>query len=317
MPDLVCVTRGSLLARTQTGHVVEDLRRAHQGIAIDTRELTTTGDRRQDVPLPQIGGKGLFTHELEQALLSGAADFAVHSLKDLPTELPEGLTLAAVPARQEARDALVLPAGHAPVSAEDVLRILPAGAKVGTSSLRRVAFLRHHRPDLSLEPVRGNLDTRLRKLDEGQYQALILAAAGLHRLGLAERITALLPVDLSVPAPGQGALGIEARADDERVLGCLSAIDDPATHHAVIAERHFLDALGGGCQTPCGAHAVPEGSSLVLTVAIASPDGTEMITRTAVGPARESAALGADLAAALLASGAGRLLAEAPTADHG
>lgn len=310
MPDLVCVTRGSLLARTQTGQVVEDLRRAHQGIAIDIRELTTTGDRRQDVPLPQIGGKGLFTHELEQALLSGAADFAVHSLKDLPTELPEGLALAAVPVRQEARDALVLPAGHAPVSAEDVVRILPAGAKVGTSSLRRVAFLRHHRPDLSLEPVRGNLDTRLRKLDEGQYQALILAAAGLHRLGLAERITALLPVDLSVPAPGQGALGIEARADDERVLGYLSAIDDPATHRAVIAERHFLDALGGGCQTPCGAHAVPEGSSLVLTVAIASSDGTEMITRTAVGPAKEAAALGADLAAALLASGAGRLLAE-------
>ncbi|NUP99094.1 MAG: hydroxymethylbilane synthase, partial [Armatimonadetes bacterium] len=238
MPSLTVVTRGSLLARTQTGHVVAELQALHPDLAVTVRELTTQGDRRLDVPLPEIGGKGLFTSELEQALLSGEADVAVHSHKDLPTELPDGLVIGAVPARAEARDALVLPQNGAPEAvAGGVLPLLAAGARVGTSSLRRAAFLRHRRPDLQIEGVRGNLDTRLRKLDEGQYEALVLAAAGLFRLDWAARISQLLPLELSVPAPAQGALAIECRAGDQRVLDLLAAIDHATTRQAVAAER--------------------------------------------------------------------------------
>ncbi len=309
MPDLVVVTRGSLLARTQTGQVVDALVAAHPGLVVEVRELSTTGDRRQDVPLPQLGGKGLFTRELEQALLAGEADLAVHSLKDLPTELPEGLTLGAVPARVEPRDALVLPAGAAPPPVGGPLGRLGVGWRVGTSSLRRTAFLRHTRPDLRPEPVPGNLGTRLRKLDEGQYQALVLAAAGLLRVGWGERITALLPDEVAVPAPAQGALGLEARAGDDRVRELLAAIDDGPTRAAVTAERAFLSALGGGCQVPVGAYAEPAGQGLVLTGAVAMPDGTMVLRRTACGPAAAAEDLGRGLAAALLAEGADRLLA--------
>lgn len=308
MPTIRVVTRGSLLARTQTEQVVADLRAAHAGLEVEILELTTKGDVRLDKPLPELGGKGLFTYELEQALLGGDADFAVHSLKDLPTDLPAGLTLGAVPRRAEGRDALVLPAGATPPDG-DPLASLPAGATIGTSSPRRVAFLRHRRPDLQFADIRGNLDTRLRKLDEGQYQAIILAAAGLTRLGWQERISALLPLEISVPAPGQGALGIETRADDERIADLLAAIENPATRQAVVAERTFLAALGGGCSTPCGAHAVPAAEGLVLTAGIAAPDGIDALFRTAVAPAAEADRLGRELAEAMLAAGGARLLA--------
>lgn len=305
--DLVIATRGSRLALTQTNAVADLLRAAHPGLTVAIRELTTTGDRRRDVPLPEVGGKGLFTKELEQALLSGEADLAVHSLKDLPTELPAGLTLAAVPARECPFDAVVLPAGSARGEA-DPLGLLPAGATVGTGSVRRVAFLRHVRPDLDLQPVRGNVDTRLRKLDEGQFHALVLAAAGLRRLGFGERITALVPLEVAVPAPGQGALGLEARADDHRVLSLLAPLEDAAVRAAVTAERSLLEALGGGCNVPCGAYAEPHGDGLLLTAAVASPDGTARLQRAAVGAQSEAAALGKGLATALLAAGADRLV---------
>ncbi len=309
MRPVVVVTRGSLLARTQTGHVVAALSAAWPEHVFDTTTLTTQGDRRQDAPLPQIGGQGVFTGELEQALVAGRADCAVHSLKDLPTQLAAGLALAAVPAREEARDALVLPSGVTPpVDTAGVLGLLPVGARVGTSSLRRQAWLRHQRPDLRLEPVRGNLDTRLRKLDEGTYDALVLAAAGLHRLGWAERITGLLPLDEFIPAPGQGALAVQGRTDDAAVLALLAALEHPPTRAAVTAERAFLAAFGAGCQLPLGAHAEVVGDGLVLRVAVAPADGSELLTRTAVAPLAQAAELGRSLAAALRAEGAERLL---------
>jgi hydroxymethylbilane synthase len=309
VPDLTVVTRGSLLARTQTAWIVAQIEAAHPGLAVIIAERTTSGDRVQDRPLPEVGGKGLFTLELEEALRGGEADLAVHSLKDLPTALPDGLCLGAVPPREDARDALILPAGRSVEAVgEDPLRLLAPGARVGTSSTRRAAILRHRRPDLVIDTVRGNLDTRLRKLDEGQYDAILLAAAGLNRLGWGARISALLPVDLFVPAPAQGALGLECRAGDGRVLDLLAAVDHGPTRAAVSAERAFLAALGGGCLLPVGAHAVVDGEALALTVAVASPDGTELMTRTAVGPAVDATALGEKLAAVLLAEGAGRLL---------
>ncbi|MBI2301518.1 MAG: hydroxymethylbilane synthase [Armatimonadetes bacterium] len=304
--DLIIATRGSRLALVQSEQIAACLRAAHPGLSVGLLTITTSGDRNQSAPLPAIGGKGLFTEELEQALLRGDADLAVHSLKDLPTELPAGLTLAAVPPRDVPLDAVVLPVG-VPAESDDALRLLEPGFRVGTSSLRRQAFLRHRRPDLGLEPVRGNLDTRLRKLDEGQFDALVLAAAGLRRLGWAERISGLLAAEVSVPAPGQGALGIEARAD-ARVLDLLGVLEDPAARAAVTAERAFLAALGTGCQTPCGAYARPEGDGLVLLGAVARPDGTELMLREAAGPASDAAALGHGLAQALLAEGAARLL---------
>jgi len=301
-------TRGSLLARTQTGQVVDALRAAHPGLTVEIVELTTSGDRIQDRPLPEVGGKGLFTLELEEALRQGRADVAVHSLKDLPTALADDLVLAAVPKREDPRDALVLPQGSAAQASDDPLRLLAPGVLVGTSSTRRVAMLRHRRPGLAVEPVRGNLDTRLRKLDEGRYAALLLAAAGLRRLGWGERISALLPPAVCMPAPAQGALGLEARAGDEAVLSRLAAVNDPLSHAAVTAERALLTALGGGCLVPVGALATVEGEALVLQAAIASPDGTQLLERTAVGPLAAPEDLGRQLAQALLAAGAERLL---------
>ena len=211
----------------------------------------TTGDKITDVPLAKVGSKGLFTKEIEEALLDGRADIAVHSLKDLPTELPAGLVLAAVPEREDARDALVGSCAGG----------LPPGARVGTSSLRRAAQLRKLRPDLTLESVRGNLDTRLRKLDEGQYDAILLAAAGLKRLGWGDRIAELLPVEIMCPAVGQGALAIETRSSGAGFEACRG-LDHAATHAAVAAERGLLQALGGGCQVPIGAYATVEGERL-------------------------------------------------------
>ena len=289
---LVIASRGSQLALWQARWVESQLKAAGHECRIEI--IKTTGDKITDVPLAQVGGKGLFTKEIEEALLDGRAQLAVHSLKDLPTELPEGLVLAAVPVRQDARDAVI---GR-------TLAELPQGAKVGTSSLRRSAQLRHLRPDLAIESVRGNLDTRLRKLDEGHYDAILLAAAGLNRLGWAERIAELLPADVMCPAVGQGALAIETVAG----FALPPVLDDAATHTAVLAERAVLHALGGGCQVPIGAHATVSGGRLRIQGIVAAADGSRIIRASGEGEAAKSVELGRSLAAELMELGARELL---------
>jgi hydroxymethylbilane synthase len=289
---LVIASRGSQLALWQARWVASQLTSAGQECRIEI--IKTTGDKITDVPLAKVGTKGLFTKEIEEALLDGRADLAVHSLKDLPTELPEGLVLAAVPEREDPRDAVV----------GKKLADLPLGAKVGTSSLRRAAQLRQLRPDLQVESVRGNLDTRLRKLDEGQYDAILLAAAGLKRLGWGDRIAELLSPDQMCPAVGQGALAIETRAGSNAV----AMLDHADTHTAVLAERAVLGALGGGCQVPIGAYAtVSEGRVHILAI-VAAPDGTQVIRAESEGPSTEPQQIGARVAADLLTRGARQIL---------
>jgi hydroxymethylbilane synthase len=289
---LVIASRGSQLALWQARWVAAQLTEAGQPCRIEI--IKTTGDKITDVPLSKVGGKGLFTKEIEEALLDGRADLAVHSLKDLPTELPEGLVLAAVPPREDPRDAIV---GRP-------LAELPQGAKVGTSSLRRAAQLRQLRPDLVVESVRGNLDTRLRKLDEGQYAAILLAAAGLKRLGWADRIAELLDPAAMCPAVGQGALAIETRAGSD----VAAPLDHAATHTAILAERALLCALGGGCQVPIGAHATVTSGRVSLLAIVAAPDGSQIIRASAEGPATDATALGRSVAQELLARGAREIL---------
>lgn len=277
-------TRASKLALTQAQWAADRLMAAHPGLACQLVHITTTGDRQRSQPLPQIGGKGLFTRELEDVLLRGDIQLAIHSLKDLPTQLPGGLVVAAVPERAPANDALI--------SAECGVRSaecqgkrprlfeLPPGARIGTSSPRRAAQLRLARPDLCCEPIRGNLDTRLRKLAEGQFDAIVLAFAGLMRLGMADAATEVLPFDLMLPAPGQGALAIEAVAGSE-AAALAAAIADPAATLATTAERALLDALGGGCSMPLGAYA-----ELVEEQEEVRGRGTRRRTRTIGGEAR-------------------------------
>src|SRR2546422_2212401 len=245
---IIIGTRGSKLALWQAGWVRDQL--AAQGHEVEIKVIKTTGDRLGNVPLTQSGTKGLFIKEIEEALGAGAIDLAVHSLKDLPTEQPPGLGVAAVPSRADARDALIS-SGARPLAA------LPPGSRVGTGSLRRQSQLRALRGDLEAVPVRGNVDTRLKKLERGEYDALILAAAGLERLGLSERGTQYFAVDEMCPAVGQGALAIETREGDDRIEQAVMPLDDPRTHEAVRAERAMLPCLGGGCQTPTAAHASP------------------------------------------------------------
>lgn len=291
-PVLTIGSRGSQLALWQARHIQAQL--SELGVETRIEIIRTTGDKITDVPLAKVGGKGLFTKEIEEALLDGRIDLAVHSLKDLPTELPEGLALAAIPEREETADALI----------GARLDDLPAGACVGTSSLRRAAQLRALRPDLVIENIRGNLDTRLRKLDEGQYHAILLAAAGLRRLGWAGRIAELLTADRMVPAVGQGALAIETRAGGPALELC-KALDHAPTRAAVTAERALLAALGGGCQVPIGAHArVGEDGVLRLTAVVAHPEGHTLLRHEDEGPAGEAEALGRRAAEALLNSGA-------------
>jgi hydroxymethylbilane synthase len=292
---LVIASRGSQLALWQARWVEAQL--AALGHACRIEIIKTTGDKITDVPLAKVGGKGLFTKEIEEALLDGRADLAVHSLKDLPTELPEGLALAAVPPREDPRDALV----------GTRLADLPLGARVGTSSLRRAAQLRKVRPDLQVESVRGNLDTRLRKLDQGQYDAILLAAAGLKRLGWADRIAEILNPAVMCPAVGQGALAIETRAAGNGFEAC-APLDDAATHAAVSAERAVLASLGGGCQVPIGAHATVANGQLRLMAVVASPDGAELIRAEAEGAADCAVALGRALGGELLKQGARAIL---------
>ena len=292
---LVIASRGSQLALWQARWVAGQL--AARGHECRIEIIKTTGDKITDVPLAKVGTKGLFTKEIEEALLDGSADLAVHSLKDLPTELPAGLVLAVVPPREDPRDAVV----------GKRLADLPSGAKVGTSSLRRAAQLRKLRPDVVVESVRGNLDTRLRKLDEGRYDAILLAAAGLKRLGWGDRIAEILEPDIMCPAVGQGALAIETRASGAGFDAC-AALDDSATHSAVAAERGVLGALGGGCQVPIGSHAEVDGARVTVTGVVVSPDGSELVRAQAEGPASDAAAVGARLGAELLARGARRIL---------
>lgn len=322
---LTIATRRSKLALAQSHWIKSQLEALEPGLEVVLREYVTRGDRIQNVPLNEVGGKGLFTKEIEDALLAGEADLAVHSLKDLPSELPPGLTLAAVPVREDPRDALVLPAGPPASEAADRASLdpgacgtsaagelkglpLPLGTRVGTSSLRRMAQLRYLRPDLVLESVRGNVDTRLRKLDEGQYGALLLAAAGLRRLGLAERISLPLPVEISIPAPGQGALGLEARAEDAATLGLLARLADPETHTCVRAERALMDAVGGGCSVPLGSYARILGDRLELLGVLAAPDGSRLVREQLTGPASDPEGLGNSLAARLLGEGGREIL---------
>jgi len=292
---IVIGSRGSQLALWQARHIASCL----QKLGVETRLeiVKTTGDKITDVPLAQVGGKGLFTKEIEDALLAGTIDLAVHSLKDMPTGLPTGLTLAAIPEREDPRDALI----------GKPLAELSAGSKVGTSSLRRAAQLHALGRELVIENLRGNVDTRLRKLDEGQYDAIVLAAAGLRRLGWADRIRELIEPDIMCPAAGQGALAIETRDDGGAGHEIARKLDHASTNAAVTAERALLAKLEGGCQVPIGAHAHFEGSALYLIAMVASPDGTRVMRDTASGTG-DPAALGKQLGERMLAAGARDIL---------
>ena len=290
-------SRGSKLALWQANWVQNQL--AAAGHAVEIRIIKTTGDKLANLSLAPSGTKGLFIKEIEEALLAGEVDVAVHSLKDLPTEEPEGLCVAAVPRREDARDVLI-----AGVPCAE----LKPGARVGTSSLRRQVQLRHLRHDLELVPMRGNLDTRLRKLDGGDCDALVLAAAGMHRLELGERIRQYFAVEQICPAVGQGALAIEIRRDDDPMRSAVTPLDDPATHSAIRAERAALRHLGGGCQAPIAAHARLENGELHLAGMVAHADGSRLLRSAAVGPACDPEGVGTALAESLLHQGARAIL---------
>jgi hydroxymethylbilane synthase len=284
-------TRRSKLALAQSYWVKARLEALEPGLTVELREYVTRGDRIQDVPLNQVGGKGLFTKEIEDALLSGEADIAVHSLKDLPSELPTGLILGAVPEREDPRDIVALPGAAVDQPSGSAFPVRHGG-RVGSSSLRRSAQIRAARPDLQVESVRGNVDTRLRKLDEGQYDALILAAAGLRRLGLEARISWAVPVEISTPAPGQGALGLECRASDDDTRALLARLEDADTRRCVAAERALMDSLGGGCSVPLGGLASVENGALEMIAVVALPDGSQVLRASASGPLDAPEALG-------------------------
>ncbi len=296
-------TRRSPLALWQANHVAALLRAREPGLEVQLREITTRGDRILEVPLAQVGGKGLFVKEIEDALLAGEAEVAVHSMKDLPAVLAPGLAVGAVPPREDPRDALCSPRWG-------TLAALPQGARVGTSSLRRAAQLRALRPDLRTEVVRGNVQTRLDKAS-GELDAVVLAYAGLRRLGLAARATQVLEPEEMLPAVAQGALALEARGDDAATLRRLAALDDPETRHRVEAERGFLARIEGGCQVPIAGHATVEGGQVHLRALVASLDGARIVRGERRGPVAAARALGVELAEELLARGAGALLAEA------
>ena len=300
-------SRGSKLALWQAEWVQSRLRELRPEADVRIEIYKTSGDVIHDVPLAVIGGKGVFTKELEEALLDGRIDIAVHSLKDLPTTLPAGLAITAITEREDPRDALVLPAGATNDGAN--LERLPQGAIVGTSSLRRQAQLRYLRPDVQIKDLRGNVDTRLRKLDEGQYDAVILAAAGLRRLGFAARISASVATDVMLPAVGQGALGIETRAADADTNALIELLDHAPTRAACMAERSLLRALGGGCQVPIAAHATVLDGRLHLAGLVAALDGSQLIRAALEEDSARAEQAGDALAANLRAQGADHLLA--------
>ena len=305
-------TRGSKLALWQAHHVCDRLMALEPGLAVDLVVLKTVGDKILDRPLAEVGGKGLFVKEIEEALLDGRADVAVHSMKDLPAELAPGLRLAAVPEREDPRDALIVRADlAAAVTARGGgIAALPPAARIGTSSLRRVCALHALRPDLAVGMLRGNVDTRLRKLDEGELEAIILAAAGLRRLGFADRITTTLDPATFLPAIGQGALAIECRSDDAATEARLQRLNDPRTALCTSAERAFLARLEGGCRTPMAAHATLDGERLSLDGLVGRPDGTRILRQQIAGAASEATKLGTQLAEQLLSQGAADILRE-------
>ncbi|WP_301100584.1 hydroxymethylbilane synthase [Propionivibrio sp.] len=299
---IVIASRESRLALWQAGHIQARLAELHPQCRVEVLGMTTRGDQILDRPLAQIGGKGLFIKELEVAMKEGRADLAVHSLKDVPMEMPDGFSLTAITARENPRDAFV--SNH-----HDGLDALPAGAVVGTSSLRREAILRSGYPHLKIEPLRGNLDTRLRKLDAGKYDAIILAAAGLVRLGLKERIRAVLTPEQSLPAPGQGALGIEVLSARSDVVAWVAPLNDVETMHCVRAERSFSRALGGSCQVPLGGYAILQNGQLWLRGFVATSDGRKMVSGELRGAPEDDESIGRVLAQQLREQGAEAILA--------
>jgi hydroxymethylbilane synthase len=295
-------TRNSTLALAQTAWVKEKLTEKYPSIKIETILVKTSGDRFVETSLQAIGGKGIFTKEIEDALLKNEIDIAVHSMKDLPTKLAAGLMIAAIPKREDPRDVLVSAGG------KKLSKLLP-GASVGTGSLRRKAQILHHRPDLRVVPIRGNVDTRLKKLDGGQFDALIMAAAGLKRIGRDERIAEYIDNEICLGAAGQGALGLESR-EDGSMREELSFLHDSLTFAEVLAERSFLNRLGGGCHLPVGSRAVAEGETLTLFGVVANPDGSSLYRGETSGSVEQARELGRQLAERLLSEGAERILVD-------
>jgi len=296
-------TRASLLAMAQSTNIKNLIEAKYPDVTVELVKIVTKGDKILDVPLAKVGGKGLFVKELEDAMLQNEVDLAVHSMKDVPAELPDGLHLGIITKREDPRDAFVS-------NKYKTLAELPEGAKVGTSSLRRKSQLGLMRKDLLIEDLRGNVGTRLRKLDEGQYDAIILAAAGLNRLELSDRITSYFDPSDMLPAVGQGAVGIELRKADTELLEALSFLIDETTDVTVTAERAYLDRLEGGCQVPIGAFAVLDGDQVNLTGLVASVDGSQVLREQRVGSAAEAKDMGVKLAEEILAKGGGAILAE-------
>jgi len=301
--ELVIGTRRSKLALWQAEWVHARLRELEPELAVSLKRIKTTGDKILDTPLASIGGKGLFVKEIEEALLRGEIDLAVHSMKDVPTRLPAGLEILAIPEREDPRDVLITR------NKVSLARLVP-GSRIGTSSLRRQAQLLHYRPDLSIQILRGNLDTRLRKLEAGEYDGIILAAAGIKRLGWSDRVTEYLSPDVCLPAIGQGALALEGRTDDGFVREVVARLDHHPTRIAVTAERAFLERLEGGCQVPIAAHAAITNGTLTLSALIAGVDGRRLVRDSVQGPMRDAHRLGVELAEQLLARGGDEILKE-------
>ena len=300
---IVIGTRSSKLALWQADYVAECLKEEYPGLEVEMKLMTTKGDKILDAPLAKIGGKGLFTKELEQEMLEGGIDLAVHSLKDMPTEVPEGLVIAAITKRADPGDAVVsLKYGH--------FADLPQGAKVGTSSLRRKAQLLHARPDLNIQDLRGNVNTRLRKLEEENFDAIVLAVAGLNRLGFKDRIAEVMPREIMLPAVGQGALAIEARGDDAEILEMLAFLNDEDMVACAKGERAFLAKVEGGCQVPVGVYGSVEQDELQLEAVIASLDGARLYRDRLTGNKSEAEELGGELAEKLLAAGGLEIMQE-------
>jgi hydroxymethylbilane synthase len=303
--ELIIATRESPLAMWQAEHVQALLQQAHPDLTVSLLPMTTEGDQKLEGPLYTSGGKGLFVKELEKALLDGRAHLAVHSLKDVPVHFPEGLGLVGVMAGEDPRDAFVS-------NQYESFEALPEGAVVGSASLRRISQLKHLRPDLEFKVCRGNLQTRLRKLDEGQYHALILAVAGLERMGLAERITQRISIEDCLPAVGQGVLGLEARLDDPATLERIQILLDPTTTQRIAAERGVSTRLDGGCQVPLAVHAQHIDGQLRVRARVGAADGSQLMEVETTGHPDSAADMGVALAEQLLADGAGELLASAP-----
>lgn len=298
---IIIATRKSPLAMWQAEHVATQLKQAHPDIEVELMGMSTQGDKILDTPLAKIGGKGLFVKELEQGMLEGKADIAVHSMKDVPVAFPDGLHLPIIMEREDPRDAFVS-------NQYNSLADLPEGARVGTSSLRRQCQLSANRPDLEILPLRGNVNTRLKKLDNREYDAIILASAGLIRLGFAGRIKTYISADDSLPAIGQGAIGIECRTDDERVNEILKPLHDADTASCVLAERAMNHRLEGGCQVPIGGHAVLNGDSLSMRGLVGSADGQQIIRAESNGPRADAEKIGIRIAEELLSNGADKIL---------